>query len=113
MAIDVNIIPDQGARELAIDLNIVPYEGEKVALPDLNVEPADEEGAQIHHPLDQHQIHLLEEVGVHKGQAHYLQQAEQVGVHGFDLNIAPCEEQEQTREGNVFYLNNCIITISI
>lgn len=113
MAIDLNIVSDEGGRELAIDLNIVlPYEGEKVALPDLNVEPTDEEGAQIH-PLHQHQVHLLEEVGVHEGQAHYLQQAEQVGVHGFDLNIAPCEEQQPPHAGNVFYLNNCSITISI
>jgi hypothetical protein len=61
MAIDLNIVPDEEATELAIDLNIVPYEANNVALPDLNAEPANEEGAQIHHPLDQHQVHLLEE----------------------------------------------------
>jgi hypothetical protein len=88
-------------------LNIVPYEANNVALPDLSAEPANEEGAQIHHPLDQHQVHLLEEDEVrrqHEGQAHYLQQPEQIGVHIIDLNITACEGQHQHHEGNVFIL---------
>jgi len=117
MAIDLNIVPDEGDGELAIDLNTVPegdgelaidlnivlVEEDEEALPDLNAEPAHVEGVETHHPQDQDQVHLLQEDEVHRhheDQVHYLQEDEQVGVHGIDLNIAACEGQPP-HEGNV------------
>jgi hypothetical protein len=104
LSIDLNIVPDEGDGELVIDLNIVPVEGDEAAIPDLNAEPAHVEGVETHHPQDQAQVPILQEDEVHRlheDQVHYLHEDEQVSVHGIDLNITACEGQPPPQEGNV------------
>lgn len=102
---------------MAIDLNIVPDEGDGEPLPDLNADPTDQQGDQIHplHTVQQHQDHLQQEAEAHRsheGLFHYHQEDEQVAVHVIDLNIDACEgEQEQPHEGKSFFY--CITTTSI
>jgi hypothetical protein len=58
---------------MAIDLNIVADQGSGQLLPDLNEQQPDEQGDKIHH-LREDQVHLL-----YEGEHRFL--------HGIDLNL--------------------------